>query len=210
MVFSVRKSACAIWRLVIPSAPIRATRSSEAVRLLRLSVGSRRGRAPAAISSSWARTAIASAPQARASSSASRSGSRASARWPARRVAAPSSSSARACSSRAGDRRRWATACSSSLIPEDPCSMRPSVRSEAPSGPGAPKAVQRSSSSRARARASSWRPSYASSGAASARHVLNAGVWISHSRSRRPQAIRSSSASPGRREAARRRARVCR
>ena len=38
MVFSVRNRACAISRLVIPSAAIRATRTSEAVEVLRLSV----------------------------------------------------------------------------------------------------------------------------------------------------------------------------
>ena len=47
IVFSLRNSACAISRFVIPSAAMRATRSSLAVSLLRLSVGSRRGRAPA-------------------------------------------------------------------------------------------------------------------------------------------------------------------
>ena len=82
-------------------------------------------------------------------------------------------------------------------MPESPCSTTPSVRSEMPSGPGAPKARQRSSSARARALASSLRSSDASRIAASARQVPNAGVRISHSSSRRPQSNRSSSASSG-------------
>ena len=55
IVFSVTNSAWATSRLVMPSAAIRATRDSLAVSVLRLSIGSRRGRAPAAISSSCAR-----------------------------------------------------------------------------------------------------------------------------------------------------------
>jgi hypothetical protein len=197
MVFSVRNRACAISRLVIASAAMRATRSSEAVRLLRLSVGSRRGRAPAVTSSSWARTAMESAPQARASSSALPSGLRASARRPARRIAPPSSSSAIAYSSRLDECSSCVTDRWSSSMPESPCSTTPSVRSEMPSGPGAPNARQRSSSACASALASSFRSSDASRVAASARQVPNAGVRISHSSSRRPQSNRSLSASSG-------------
>ena len=92
IVFSVTNSAWATSRLVMPSAAIRATRDSLAVSLLRLSIGSRRGRAPAAISSSCARRATESAWQASASSSASASSGRASARRPARRRALPRAS----------------------------------------------------------------------------------------------------------------------
>ena len=64
----------------------------------------------------------------------------------------------------------------------------PSERSATPSGVAAPKARQRSSSSRPSRSASSRRSSPASSGAASARQLQNAGVRMSHSCSRRPQA----------------------
>ena len=62
-VFVVMNSSCAISRLVLPAAASRATRSSLAVRASRPVIASRRGLAPAAMSSALAWRAMRRAPQ---------------------------------------------------------------------------------------------------------------------------------------------------
>ena len=146
IVFSVRKSACAISRFVSPSAAIRATRSSLAVSVLRLSTGSRRGRAPAATSSSCARLAAGSAPQTSASSRDVASGPRAATRRPGSALSrAQLQQCVRVVEPR---RRRWSSATASSSSGR--AALRPAAaRREQRAGErrGAPNARQRASSS---------------------------------------------------------------
>ena len=90
-------------RLLYPWAASVATRCSAGVSASGPLRALRRGRTPAALSSSRARRASRCMPPRSACSSARRSGSRASARRLARRRAPPRSTSARVCSSRAGE-----------------------------------------------------------------------------------------------------------
>ena len=122
---TVTNIACAIAGLDMPAAAISAMRSSLAVSAARPDSAARRGRAPVARSSERARSASRVAPQRCARSRPARSGSRASARWLARRSAAPSSTCVRASSSRPASPRASRPPPRSSA--ESP-SSRPSVR----------------------------------------------------------------------------------
>ena len=147
-VFSVTNSAWAISGSSALRAEV-ATRRSLGVSASTPLRMSRRGRAPAATSSACARFASARPPQRWASSRPARSGSRESARWPARRRAAPRSVSARECSSSAGDPR----APTASRRRSRPVSHPRSARRAAPSRARADPEPARSSTSRGRARA---------------------------------------------------------
>jgi hypothetical protein len=68
-----------------------------------------------------------------------RNGSSAWERWPARRSAEPRSTSARACSSLAGEPARVATAWVSEAMPSCPPWARPRVRRATPMAEAAPK-----------------------------------------------------------------------
>ena len=105
-----------------------ATRCSAAVRASGPARALRRGRAPAACSSSRARRASRRIAPRSAWSSARRSGARASARRLARRRAAPRSTSARVCSSRAGEPASTSVALLDRLIA---LARRPSVPARA-------------------------------------------------------------------------------
>ena len=145
------------WPSPRPGAP--AARASRR----RWSAG-RRGRAPVARSSSIARSVSTTDPHRFARSSPSRSGSRASRRWPPRRSAAPRSISARACATRSSEPARTSTAsrARSTISPLGASSAR--TRSASPIGSGAPnlRAISSSSSISSSARSRSPRRAAAS------------------------------------------------
>ena len=118
----------------------RATRRSLAVNASTPVMRARRGFAPVMSSSARACSATAFPPQRSARSSASRSVCWASRRLPLRLSAAPSSASARACSSLAGDCSRWPTASRRYWMPSLPPSITPAARSEIPTVAWAPAA----------------------------------------------------------------------
>ncbi len=141
---SVTNRVCAICRLVWPAAASWATRSSLGVSASRPRTASRRGRPPAMTSSALARPASAAPPSPCAMSRPSRSRSRATARLPARRCAAPRSISARASSSGAGDgaqhRHRLGEQLDAAVAAGDQAGR---AQRDAQGPPGAPAAGQR-------------------------------------------------------------------
>ena len=141
-------------------------------------------------------------------SSARRSGARASARRFARRSAAPRSTSARVCSSRAGEP---ASSVDRPLQQRDrlgwPCGRARAARRR---GRPACRAARRARSARARAAARRRaRPGATSASTASARQPANTAWRTPSSRARTPAASASARASSGRCWASRSRARPC-
>ncbi len=191
---SVTNRVCAICRLVWPAAASWATRSSLGVSASRPRTASRRGRPPAMTSSALARAASSALPSPCAMSRPSRSRSRATARLPARRCAAPRSISARASSSGAGDGRSTATASVSSSRPRSPPATRPAARSATPSARPAPQRRASATSESHSATAVRASPSALSDSAASERQAIMAGLLMPHRSARCPAASRSAAA----------------
>ena len=138
---------------------------------------SRRGRAPAAISSSRAR--VDRAPGCRIDwrgRGQTATGPGRPSDRPARRSAAPSSTSDLACSSSASDGARTSTESARRSRPGSPPSARPDVRRAIPSSRGAPKARERARSSAATSRADSRSPTARWASARSVRHSMNTGA----------------------------------
>ena len=195
----VTKSACAISRLVGPSAAISATRRSLGVSDSTPLRATRRGRAPVARSS---RLGTRDEGRRRRRSSPARrraGGARAPRRgdWPAE---APLP--ARRAPSRARAWRATLAEHVDRLLEQRHAALPPSSEARARAGPppsarGAPQARASSSSSAASRRASSCSPSWSRASAAGERQAMNAGLTLPTPSKRRP-ASRSSLGAAGR------------